>query len=56
MTWPFPTTCTDGALNQRSAHVLGEAEYTVAAFTHGPEIRERAREQVRGFLRRKGVA
>ena len=32
--------------------VLGELDYEVAAFTHGPEIREDAREAVRGFLPR----
>ena len=36
--------------NVQTAHVLGEIEYAVAAFTHGPEIRDDAREQVRGFL------
>ena len=35
--------------------MLGELEYDVAAFTHGPEIRDNAREKVRGFLRRKGA-
>jgi hypothetical protein len=47
--------CTSARQNEQSAHVLGELEYDVAAFTHGPEIRDRAREQVRGFLRRKGA-
>jgi hypothetical protein len=32
--------------------VLGELEYDVAAFTHGPQITDRAREQVRSFLSR----
>lgn len=50
--WSIKALCTDFRLSQRSAHVLGELEYSVAAFTHGPEITDRAREQVRGFLRR----
>ena len=53
MTWPVPMLCTDAALSRRTAEVLGELDYDVAAFTHGPEIREDAREAVRGFLRAK---
>jgi hypothetical protein len=33
--------------------VLGELDYDVAAFTHGREITENARERVRGFLARR---
>lgn len=46
--------CTDVRLTERTAQVLGEQEYGVAAFTHGPEIRDRARERVRALLRRLG--
>lgn len=53
MRWPMSFICTSFSQNKLSAHVLGELEYDVAAFTHGPEIREDAREAVRGFLRRK---
>jgi glyoxylase-like metal-dependent hydrolase (beta-lactamase superfamily II) len=52
MRWPIAAVCTSSRQNQQSAHVLGELEYDVAAFTHGPEIRDGAREKVRGFLRR----
>ena len=52
MTWPVAAFCTSFRENKQTAHVLGEIEYAVAAFTHGPEIRDDAREQVRGFLRR----
>jgi hypothetical protein len=48
--------CTDHAMSKETAEVLGEVEYDVAAFTHGPEIREGAREAVRGFLRRRRAA
>ena len=54
MTWPMAAVCSSAAQNKQSAHVLGELDYTVAAFTHGPEIRDSAREQVRSFLRRRG--
>jgi len=50
MRWPVAAVCTSARQNQQSAHVLGEVDYQVAAFTHGPEIRDRARETVRGFL------
>jgi len=43
--------CWDFAMTQQTAHRLGELEYEVAAFTHGPEIRDGAREQVRAILR-----
>ena len=42
--------CSDFAMTKRTAHRLGELEYDVAAFTHGPEIRDGARETVRGLL------
>jgi glyoxylase-like metal-dependent hydrolase (beta-lactamase superfamily II) len=50
ISWPFAAACTSFRQTQQTAEVLGDLEYTVAAFTHGPEIRDRAREQVRGFL------
>lgn len=53
MTWSIPMFCTDYAMSQQTADVLGELDYDVAAFTHGPEIRTAAREAVRGFLRRR---
>lgn len=53
MRWPMAAVCTSFRQNQQSAHALGELEYDVAAFTHGPEIRDGAREAVRGFLRRR---
>lgn len=55
MSWPVSFVCTDAALNRRSAHVLADSSYEVAAFTHGPEIREGAREKVRDFVRRKAA-
>jgi glyoxylase-like metal-dependent hydrolase (beta-lactamase superfamily II) len=42
--------CSDFAMTKRTAHRLGDLEYDVAAFTHGTEIRERARETVRSLL------
>jgi glyoxylase-like metal-dependent hydrolase (beta-lactamase superfamily II) len=50
ITWPVLAFCTDVRLTQQTADVLGELEYDVAAFTHGPEIRDGARKAVRGFL------
>lgn len=55
MVWPLAASCTSGRLNKQSAHTLGELEYRIAAFTHGPHISDNAREAVRGFLRRKGA-
>jgi hypothetical protein len=50
--WSPKALCSDFRMTQQTAHVLGELEYDVAAFTHGPQITERAREQVRTFLSR----
>lgn len=51
MNWPIKALCTSYRQNQQSAHALGELEYSTAAFTHGPEIRDNAREAIRAFLR-----
>jgi glyoxylase-like metal-dependent hydrolase (beta-lactamase superfamily II) len=52
VTWSFRALCTDFRLSQQTAHVLGELDYRVAAFTHGAEIRDGAREAIRTFLAR----
>ena len=54
-TWPFAAFCTDYAQCKRTAGILGDLDFDIAAFTHGPEIRVRAREEIRRFLTRKGV-
>jgi glyoxylase-like metal-dependent hydrolase (beta-lactamase superfamily II) len=51
MRWPPKFLCANFRMTQQTAHTLGELEYDVVAFTHGPEITIRARERVRGFLR-----
>lgn len=55
MRWPAGWLCTDAALNRRTASALADADYDVAAFTHGPEIRDRARETLRGWLAERSV-
>jgi glyoxylase-like metal-dependent hydrolase (beta-lactamase superfamily II) len=49
--WPWQFFCTDPSLNHRTATRLCDLEFEVAAFAHGPEIREGAREAVCAFLR-----
>jgi glyoxylase-like metal-dependent hydrolase (beta-lactamase superfamily II) len=49
--YPFDWLCTDPDLNRKSADALGDLDFEVAAFTHGPEIRSGARDAVRAFLR-----
>jgi hypothetical protein len=46
--------CSNAPLTRETAARLGELDYEVAAFTHGPEMRDRAREHIRGFLSRRG--
>ena len=52
MSWPARLVCTSFRQSTQTAQVLGELDYSVAAFTHGPEIRDRARDRVRDFLGR----
>lgn len=54
MRWPVAVICASFSQNKQSAHLLGELDYSLAASTHGPEIRDRPREAIRDFLRRKG--
>jgi glyoxylase-like metal-dependent hydrolase (beta-lactamase superfamily II) len=42
--------CEDIPLSRETAGRLGELDFEIAAFMHGPEIRERARERVREFI------
>jgi glyoxylase-like metal-dependent hydrolase (beta-lactamase superfamily II) len=51
--WPMGTTCSSPAQNKQSAQALGDVECALAAFTHGPEIRDRPQEAIRAFLARK---
>jgi glyoxylase-like metal-dependent hydrolase (beta-lactamase superfamily II) len=53
ITYSFAMFCSDAALSRETADRLGEAEYELCAFTHGPEIREDARQAVRRFLLRR---
>lgn len=48
--WPPKMLCSNFAMTRQTAHRLGELEYSTAAFTHGPEIRDRPREAIRKFL------
>jgi glyoxylase-like metal-dependent hydrolase (beta-lactamase superfamily II) len=52
MRWPPRMLCSNFTMTQQTAHRLAELEYSTAAFTHGPEIRERPREAIRAFLAR----
>lgn len=49
--WPIKAFCTNFRMTTQTAHRLAELDYTTAAFTHGPELRSNAREQIRAFLR-----
>jgi len=51
MAYSYALFCSDVPLSRQTADRLAEVDYEVAAFTHGPEIRDRAREKVREFLR-----
>jgi len=55
MRWPIAAFCTNAVQNEQTAARLADAEYSTAAFTHGPHIAESGREAIRSFLRRKGT-
>jgi glyoxylase-like metal-dependent hydrolase (beta-lactamase superfamily II) len=51
MRYSYKLFCTEARLSVTTADRLGEVDYEIVAFTHGPEIRHRARDAVRDFLR-----
>jgi glyoxylase-like metal-dependent hydrolase (beta-lactamase superfamily II) len=51
--YSFAAFCSNVTMARDTAERLGEADYELVAFTHGPEIRDRARETVRQFLVQK---
>lgn len=53
-TWPLAGFCTSFVQSKATAVILADLDYGIAAFTHGPELRDRARERIRDFLRAKG--
>ncbi|HEX6151277.1 MBL fold metallo-hydrolase [Nocardioides sp.] len=53
--WSPKSVCSDYRMSERTAHRLAELDYRVAAFTHGPEVRDRPREHIRRFLARHGT-
>ena len=50
--WPFASVCVSPEQNRASAQRLADEEYSIAAFTHGTEIRSGAREAIRSLLSR----
>jgi hypothetical protein len=48
-----PLPCTDPALAQHSATRLLDLDFTVAVMSHGPVLRERAKEQLRAAIERQ---
>ena len=50
--WPIKVLCTDFAMTTRTAHRLTTLDYTTAAFTHGPELRDNPRAAIGAFLAR----
>lgn len=50
MRWPLRALCSNFTMTKQTAHRLADLEYSTAAFTHGPEIRDNGREAIRKFL------
>jgi glyoxylase-like metal-dependent hydrolase (beta-lactamase superfamily II) len=49
--WPMAAFCTSAEQNKQSAQVLSELDFELAAFTHGPEVRDKPRDAITAFLR-----
>lgn len=50
VTFSVPAFCTNFELSRETAYRLGDVDYEVAAFTHGPEIRHDAKTKIKEFL------
>lgn len=50
--WPIKAFCTDFVMTTRTAERLTTLDYTTAAFTHGPELRDDPRRAIGAFLAR----
>lgn len=55
LTWALSAFCTSYEQSKLTAALLGDLDFNIAAFTHGPEIRQKARERIRAFLTKRGV-
>jgi len=53
MNYSFAAACTNFKMSKDTADRLGEVDYELVAFTHGPEIRDDARPAVRQFLKER---
>jgi glyoxylase-like metal-dependent hydrolase (beta-lactamase superfamily II) len=53
--WPIKSFCTDFRLTTQTATRLADLDYSVAGFTHGPELTDDPRRHIRRFLQHKGV-
>ena len=55
MTWALSAFCTSFEQSKLTAARFSDLEFNIAAFTHGPEIRNKARERIRSFLTKRGA-
>lgn len=55
LTWALSAFCTSYDQSKATAALFGDLDFDIAAFTHGPEIRNKARERIRTFLTRRGA-
>lgn len=53
MSYSMALSCNNIRLSRDTADRLGEADYEIAAFMHGPAIKANAREKIRAFLSRR---
>jgi glyoxylase-like metal-dependent hydrolase (beta-lactamase superfamily II) len=49
--WPMGAFCTSAAQNKQSAQILSQLDFELAAFTHGPEVRDKPHDAITAFLR-----
>ncbi len=56
LSYAFSAFCYDPDMCKDTATRLGECDYDVAAFTHGPPIFDRARESLRNFIQKGRIS
>jgi len=53
ISFSMASSCVDVPLSRETAGRLGELDFEIACFMHGPEIREHAGKRVRDFIAKK---
>lgn len=56
LTWGLSGFCVSYQQSKQSARRFLELDFKTAAFTHGPEIRDRGKDRIKQFLSKRGIS